>query len=445
MAPLCFGNQSLEGSIVNSKVVNARGPDHAKWCPPVPNPELRCTARARHRTALNLLPPVNVLSNCFPVIFWSLDRTELQKAMEHNNRLDKEILALRSRVRTLDSERKVFLELVRLCFHIIWSLGGRELGKGRGCQHYLSGERLLQQHQEEMLQLRQDFNRVQNLFSSAEKELRYEREKNLDLKKHNILLQQENTKVKAELRQAQLKLTDSTKTCSSLTEQWEHSQQQLKELELELLKHSQIVKLQSSLQEKLVLEKSRAADAEKKVNSWGFLKYVNCVSVITGNSMDTFICKSENHFISKIQNIMKLLDQQAEELKQQLRHAHETETSLAKTHAELQVRFQQQEAQLHVLEDEKKTVSSEQLHCQKANQNLSEQLSLLQQEKETLHEEYDRLLKQLDIYSSSDIFHPNVFLGVFLMENALMVKFEPDSQKIRNSNKFTIFEAFDFD
>uniref|UniRef100_A0A8C3XT10 Uncharacterized protein n=1 Tax=Chelydra serpentina TaxID=8475 RepID=A0A8C3XT10_CHESE len=40
------------------------------------------------------------------------DRTELQKAMEHNNRLDKEILALRSRVRSLDSERKVFLELV---------------------------------------------------------------------------------------------------------------------------------------------------------------------------------------------------------------------------------------------------------------------------------------------------------------------------------------------
>ncbi|KAM7139047.1 coiled-coil domain-containing protein 30, partial [Macrochelys suwanniensis] len=94
----------------------------------------------------------------------------------------------------------------------------------------------------------------------------------------------------------------------------------------------------------------------------------------------------------------KLLDQHAEELQQQLRHSHKTETLLAKTHAELQVRFQQQEAQLHILEDEKKTASNEHLHCQKTNQNLSEELLLLQQEKETLHEEYDRLLKQLDIY-----------------------------------------------
>uniref|UniRef100_A0A8B9EWM8 Uncharacterized protein n=1 Tax=Anser cygnoides TaxID=8845 RepID=A0A8B9EWM8_ANSCY len=40
------------------------------------------------------------------------DRTALQKAMEHNSRLDKEILALRARVQTLDLERKAFLDLV---------------------------------------------------------------------------------------------------------------------------------------------------------------------------------------------------------------------------------------------------------------------------------------------------------------------------------------------
>lgn len=44
----------------------------------------------------------------------SPDRTELQRAMEHNSRLDKEILALRARVQTLDLERKAFLELVRI-------------------------------------------------------------------------------------------------------------------------------------------------------------------------------------------------------------------------------------------------------------------------------------------------------------------------------------------
>nr|XP_032628391.1 coiled-coil domain-containing protein 30-like isoform X1 [Chelonoidis abingdonii] len=278
-------------------------------------------------------------------------------------------------------------------------------------KQYLSGERLLQQHQEEMQQLRQDFHRVQNLCSSAEKELRYEREKNLDLKKHNILLQQESTKVKAELRQVQLKLTDSTKMCSSLTVQWEHSQQKVKELELELLKHSQSSKLESSLQEKLALEKSRATDAEKKVlelqqklkESHHQLRLTE-IHVLGRKQMEEELKEAQEREtqlwrqLQEEQRKRKLLDQHAEELQQQLRHSHGTETLLAKTHAELQVRFQQQEAQLHILEDEKKTASDEHLHCQKANQNLSEQLSLLQQEKETLHEEYDCLLKQLDIY-----------------------------------------------
>ncbi|XP_053865300.1 coiled-coil domain-containing protein 30 isoform X2 [Malaclemys terrapin pileata] len=278
-------------------------------------------------------------------------------------------------------------------------------------KQYLSGERLLQQHQEEMQQLRQDFHRVQNLCSSAEKELRYEREKNLDLKKHNILLQQENTKVKAELRQVQLKLTDSTKMCSSLTVQWEHSQQKVKELELELLKHAQSSKLQNSLQEKLALEKSRATDAEKKVlelqqqlkESHHQLRLTE-THVLGRKQMEEELKEAQERETQLLRQLQeeqrkrKLLEQHAEELQQQLRHSHETETLLAKTHAELQVRFQQQEAQLRILEEGKKTALNEHLHCQKTNQNLSEQLSLLQQEKETLHEEYDRLLKQLDIY-----------------------------------------------
>ncbi|EMP27302.1 Coiled-coil domain-containing protein 30 [Chelonia mydas] len=218
-------------------------------------------------------------------------------------------------------------------------------------------------------------------------------------------------KVKAELRQVQSKLTDSTKMCSSLTVQWEHSQQKVKELELELLKHSQSSKLQSSLQEKLALEKSRATDAEKKVlelqqklkESHHQLRLTE-THVLGRKQMGEELKEAQEREtqlrrqFQEEQRKRKLLDQHAEELQQQLRHSHETETLLAKTHAELQVRFQQQEAQLHILEDEKKTASNEHLHCQKTSQNLSEQLSLLQQEKETLHKEYDHLLKQLDIY-----------------------------------------------
>lgn len=44
----------------------------------------------------------------------------------------------------------------------------------------------------------------------------------------------------------------------------------MKELELELSKCSQADKLQSSLQERLTQEKSRAGEAQKKVGiSWG--------------------------------------------------------------------------------------------------------------------------------------------------------------------------------
>ncbi|XP_055466927.1 coiled-coil domain-containing protein 30-like [Psammomys obesus] len=41
---------------------------------------------------------------------------DLQKAKEHNQRLDEEILALRNRVRSLDSEKKVLGEMVVTCF-----------------------------------------------------------------------------------------------------------------------------------------------------------------------------------------------------------------------------------------------------------------------------------------------------------------------------------------
>ena len=54
---------------------------------------------------------------------------------------------------------------------------------------------VLGQKAEEARQLKQDLQRVQSLFTSAERELRYEREKNVDLKRHNVLLDQEKLKV----------------------------------------------------------------------------------------------------------------------------------------------------------------------------------------------------------------------------------------------------------
>ncbi|NXV22701.1 CCD30 protein, partial [Cepphus grylle] len=305
--------------------------------------------------------------------------TELQKAMEHNSRLDKEILALRARVQTLDLERKAFLDLVST--------------------HSPSDERF-QQQEEKMQQLRQDLRRVQNLCSSAERELRYEREKNVDLKKQNLLLQQECTKVKAELKQARAKLTDTTETCSSLSAQWEKSQQKVKELEQELSKCSQADKLQSSLQEKLAQEKSKVCEALKKISKLQqklkdsqhqLLLAEACVS---DKKLLEEELKEARENETRVQQELheeqlkrKLLEQQVEELRQQLRHSRETEASLAKMHVELQAKT------LHVLEDERKADSSE-----KENQKLSEQLSLLKEENKALYEEGIRLLNQKDLY-----------------------------------------------
>ncbi|NXP17998.1 CCD30 protein, partial [Scytalopus superciliaris] len=301
--------------------------------------------------------------------------TELQETMEHNSCLDKEILALRARVQTLDLERKAFLELG------------------------LSEERF-QQQEEKLQQLRQDLRRVQNLCSSAERELRYEREKNAELQKQNLLLQQECTKVKAELKQARAKLSDSTDTCSSLSAQWERSQQKVRELEQELSKCSQADKLQSSLRDRLAQEKSRAGEAQKKISKLqqklkdSQHQLLLAEARVSDKKLLEQELKEARENEARVQQELhegqlkrKLLEQQVEELRQQLRHSRETEASLAKMHVELQAKT------LHALEDERKPDPGE-----KENQKLSEQLSLLKEENKALYEEGVRLLNQKDLY-----------------------------------------------
>ncbi|NXR27550.1 CCD30 protein, partial [Cinclus mexicanus] len=257
------------------------------------------------------------------------------------------------------------------------------------------------QQEEKLQQLRQDLRRVQNLCSSAERELRYEREKNADLQRQNLLLQQECTKVKAELKQARAKLSDTTETCSSLSAQWERSQQKVKELELELSKCSQADKLQSSLQEKLAQEKSRAGEAQKKVSKLqqklkdSQHQLLLAEAHVSDKKLLEEELKEARENEARVQRELHeeqlkrslLLEQQVEELQQQLWHSQETEASLAKMHVELQAKT------LHVLEDEKKLDAGE-----KENQKLSEQLALLKEENKALYEEGVRLLNQKDLY-----------------------------------------------
>ncbi|XP_011934608.1 PREDICTED: coiled-coil domain-containing protein 30 isoform X4 [Cercocebus atys] len=344
------------------------------------------------------------------------DAADLQKAKEHSQRLDEEILALRNRVRSLDSEKKVLGEMVeRLKGEVCESQDNKQLedhspGKTVGGeqreQYPSSGDKLKYNQQGEVQQLHQNLHRLQILCNSAENELRYERGKNLDLKQHNSLLQEENIKIKIELKHAQQKLLESTKMCSSLTAECKQCQQKIKELELEVLKQTQSIKSQNNLQEKLAQEKSKVADAEEKIlDLQRKLEHAHKVCL-------TDTCISEKQQLeekikeateneAKVkqqyqeeQQKRKLLYQNIDELHRQVRTLQDKENLLEMTCSQQQSRIQQQEALLKQLENEKRKYDED----VKSNQELSEKLSKLQQEKEALREEYLRLLKLLNVH-----------------------------------------------
>nr|XP_023487921.1 coiled-coil domain-containing protein 30 isoform X3 [Equus caballus] len=342
-------------------------------------------------------------------------------------------------------------ELSRINQSLLQSQSSGDSSDDASAQDPSPGEKLKYQQQEELQQLRQNLHRLQILCNSAEKELRYERGKNLDLKQHNSLLQEESIKIKIELKQAQQKLLDSAKMCSSLTAEWKHCQQKIRELELEVLNQAQSIKSQNNLQEKLAQEKSKVADAEEKIlDLQQKLKHAQkvCVTdtcVLGKKQLEERIKEAmENEAKIKQQyeeeqqksrcpageaglpdrgakqtsgpgdaegeggsggrwscsrpgcclTPRKLLDQNISELQKQVKLLQDKENQLEMTSSQQQIRIQQQETQLKQLENENRK-SDEHL---KSNQELSEKLSGLQQEKEALCEEYGQFLKQLDVH-----------------------------------------------
>ncbi|XP_038602115.1 coiled-coil domain-containing protein 30 [Tachyglossus aculeatus] len=268
-----------------------------------------------------------------------------------------------------------------------------------------SGKASPQQQREELQRLRQDFFRIQNLCSSAEKELRYERGKNSDLKQHNSLLQQENAKVKAELKQAQLELSESAKMYSSLTGEWEHCREKVRELELEVRKQSEKSESQNDLGEHLSQEKARLADAEQKglelqQNLQDSLQKLSRVEAEKNQLVEKMNEAKENEEKFKQryeeeQQQRKFLDQTVQTLQQQIQILRDRETLLEQTVANQHLQIKEHQALLQELEDEKK-ISDEHLHCQRNCQKLSEQLSALHREQETQREKYSEFLNQFD-------------------------------------------------
>ncbi|XP_073936525.1 coiled-coil domain-containing protein 30 isoform X2 [Castor canadensis] len=328
------------------------------------------------------------------------DAVDLQKAKEHNQRLDEEILALRNRVRLLDSEKKVLEEMAeKLKGEICESpkykqlrshSPGKTVGDEQRVQYLSSGEKLKYQQQEEVQQLRQHLHRLQTLCSSAEKELRYERGKNFDLKQHNSLLQEESIKIKIELKQAQEKLLDSAKMYSSLTAEWKHCQQKIKELELEGLKQAQSMKSRSNLQEKLAQEKAKLADAQEQILDL----HQKLEHAQQAYLSDTCILKKK-----QLEEKVKEATENEAKLQQQCEEEQQKRVLLAETVNELQRQvkaLQDKESQLEMSSSQQQeNARREYEQIIKSNLVLAERVSELQREKGALWEAHGRFLEQI--------------------------------------------------
>ncbi|KAG7472837.1 hypothetical protein MATL_G00113260 [Megalops atlanticus] len=274
-----------------------------------------------------------------------------------------------------------------------------------------SQDSLLQQKAEECKQLRQDVQRTQSLFTSAERELRYEREKSLDLKRHNTLLEQEKLKVSAELKQAQARVGQLEQSGAGQRVELERLQQRARELELELARSSQSRQASSSLQEELSTERARLIAADKKVlelqqqlkSTLHQLRLEEARSGETSKLEKDTKDMSDNLSVlrAKLQEDQlhrKLLEQREEELQQQVRSLRAKEATLNRTNSELSHRLQELETRLGVLEGECSKAKEEQQQNWRTIRSLQEQLDSGQQESERLQEELQQVMQQLDTH-----------------------------------------------
>ncbi|XP_018081554.1 coiled-coil domain-containing protein 30 isoform X2 [Xenopus laevis] len=317
-------------------------------------------------------------------------RQELQTKREENARIKHEILNMQEKV-----------PRPQICAD-----GAEDI-----VPNLLAGDALIQQQHEEIRQLRQDLHRAQHLCSSAEKELRYERDKNLDIKKQHFCLEQANTMVSAELNQLKQKFANVTATCLKLENELEKKQQRIKEMELEVLKQNQISKLQNNWQEKLEHEKSRALEAEKKIlelqqqlrASRHQLQLLQTQAAERKHLEEEMkkVRENETTFRKKFQEEQlkrKVLEQSCKDLKHQMGILLDKETVLTQNNSALQHKIHQQESQLRTLDDVQNVSAKERIQIENTNQKLTEELLHVQQEKEQLHKEFENILKQLDEY-----------------------------------------------
>ncbi|XP_067383427.1 trichohyalin isoform X3 [Channa argus] len=277
--------------------------------------------------------------------------------------------------------------------------------------HIKSQDSVLSQKVEEAKQMKQDLQRIQSLFTSAERELRYEKEKSMDLKRHNTLLEQEKLKLCAELKQVQTKLVQLEQNVNTQTDECECQQQRIRELELELARNSTSHNTTTSLQEELQAERARLIAADKKVlELQQQLKSAqHQLRVEEARSSESSRLERDSRDLSDTLSAMraqqqeehitrKLLEQREEELQQQVRSLRLKEASLTRTNAELSHHAQQLDTRLTILEAELSKAREEAKNSQKSSHTLQEELAASQQDCDRLQGELQQLLLQLDAH-----------------------------------------------
>ncbi|KAM9855208.1 uncharacterized protein ccdc30 [Aulostomus maculatus] len=277
--------------------------------------------------------------------------------------------------------------------------------------HIKSQDTVLNQKTEEAKQMKQDLQRVQNLFTSAERELRYEKEKNMDLKGHNTLLENEKLKLCAELNQVQAKLVQLEKRVQTQAADQECQQQRIRELELELARNATNRSTTTSLQEELQAERARLIAADKKVlelqqqlkTTQHQLRMEEARASESSrlerdsrdlsDTLSALRAQQQEDHISR-----KLLEQREEELQQKVRSLRLKETSLTTKNEELLHRAQQLDTRLSILEAELSKAREEARDSQTSSHRLTEELAASQLECDKLQGELQQVLLQLDAH-----------------------------------------------
>ncbi|XP_037130409.1 trichohyalin isoform X4 [Syngnathus acus] len=263
---------------------------------------------------------------------------------------------------------------------------------------------VLSQKAEEAKHLKQDLQRVQSLFTSAERELRYEKEKNLDLKRHNTLLDNEKLKISAELNQAQTKLAQVEQSLHTQMAASERQQQRIRELELELARNSANRSVAKSLQEELQAERAKVITADKKVvELQQQLKTTqHRLHMEEARSSESSRLEQDSKDLSDTLTSLraqqqedhikrKLLEQREEELQHQVHSLRLKEASLTRTNAELSHRAQQMEAELNKAREE---IKDDQASCRR----LKDDLAASQLDCDRMQGELKQVFLQLNTY-----------------------------------------------